>query len=125
MLNGRLILLTMICLGIFSLILAYSRNPLDNWNPEETALKAVKDSPTFKWDGMEETLKVVDSSRIDENTWLVVISFTCRHSGYGDRTGKIVLQVLTEHRAEVKIVNGFVVELILDGVWDELNQKPL
>jgi hypothetical protein len=39
--------------------------------------------------------------------------------------GKIVLQVLTEHRAEVKIVNGFVVELILDGVWDELNQKPI
>jgi hypothetical protein len=125
MLNGKPILLTMICLGMFSLILAYSRNPADNLNPEETALKAVKDSPTFKWDGMEETLKVVNCSRIDENTWLVIISFTCRHSGYGDRTGKIVLQVLTEHRAEVKIVNGFVVELILDGVWDELNQKPI
>jgi hypothetical protein len=37
---------------------------------------------------MEETLKVVNCSRIDENTWLVIISFTCRHSGYGDRTGE-------------------------------------
>lgn len=88
MLNGKPILLTMICLGLFSLILAYSRNPADNLNPEEMALKAVKDSPTFKWDGMEETLKVVNCSRIDENTWLVIISFTCRHSGYGDRTGE-------------------------------------
>lgn len=118
-------LVMMVCLGLSSLILAYSRNPEYNWNPEEKALEAVRNSPTFKWDGMEETLRVVDSFKLDENTWIVVISFTCRHSGYGDRTGKIVLQVLTEHKAEVKIVNGLVVELILDGVWDELNQKPL
>ncbi|MBS7611914.1 hypothetical protein KEJ27_06895 [Candidatus Bathyarchaeota archaeon] len=124
--NGKSIFIVlMICLGISSLILAYSRNSIGNWNPEEIALEAVRRSPTFKWDGMEDTLKVVDSFKLDENTWVVVISFTCRHSGYGDRTGKIVLQVLTEHKAEVKIVNGFVVELILDNAWDELDQKPL
>ncbi|MEM1558570.1 MAG: hypothetical protein QXT14_06910 [Candidatus Bathyarchaeia archaeon] len=126
MLNGKYTLLVlMICLGISSFILVYSRNPAGNWNPEEKALEAVRNSPTFKWDGIEDTLKVVESFKLDENTWIVVISFTCRHSGYGDRTGKIVLQVLTEHRAEVKVVNGCVVELILDKVWDELNQKPL
>lgn len=126
MLNGKSIFpVLMICLGLSSLILAYSRNPAGNLNPEEKALEAVRNSPTFKWDGMEDTLKVVDSFKIDENTWIVVISFTCRHSGYGDRTGKIVLQFLTEHKAEVKVVNSFVVELILDNVWDELNQKPL
>ncbi len=114
----------MICLVVSSLILAYSRNLTGDWNPEEIALEAVRKSPTFKYDGIEDTLKVVGSFKPDENTWIVVVSFTCRHSGYGDRTGKIVLQVLTEHKAKVKIVNGSVVELVLDNVWDELNQKP-
>lgn len=126
--NGKSALLfaLIVCLCLFSLILAYPRNTqTSSRNPEEIALEAVRNSPTFKWDGMEDTLKVVDSSKVDEDTWIVIISFTCRHSGYGDRTGRVVLQVLTEHKAEVKVVNGRVVELILDGVWDELNQKPL
>ena len=101
---------------------AYSR-PVKN--PEDVALEFIAGSPTFKWDGVEDSLKVVETVKLGEDEWVVKIEFVCTHSGYGDRTGKVVLPVLTQHTAEVKVVKGIVVEAVIDGVWDELGQKPL
>jgi len=113
-----------LCLSVSVVVLAYAYSrPVKN--PEDVALEFIAGSPTFKWDGVEDSLKVVETVRVGEDEWVVRVEFVCTHSGYGDRTGMVVLPVLTRHTAEVKVVKGIVVEAVIDGVWDELGQKPL
>ncbi len=56
---------------------------------------------------------------------MVVIEFDSRHAGYGDRTGQMLAQVITRHRAEIRVVSDNVVSAILDGQWDEITQKMI
>lgn len=84
-------------------------------------------SPTFKFDGIEETLKVVNvvSKEINPPQYVINIDFVSRHGGYGDRTGQIVTQALTHHTVVVTVEDGKVISAIIDEKWDEVNQKPL
>jgi len=50
------------------------------------------------------------------------VEFECGHSGYGNRSGQTLLQVVTRHVAEAHVINGRVVGMVLDGVWDEVGQ---
>lgn len=51
--------------------------------------------------------------------------FDCRHSGYGDRTGKILAQVITPHEAEITVVNCQVKSAVMDSKWNMLTEKPI
>ena len=84
----------------------------------------LRGSSTFRFDGIESTLKLVRSSGKQEiSRWEFHYEFQCRHAGYGDRTGLILAQVITDHRAQIVVEQGKVIHSVLDGKWDMLRQK--
>jgi hypothetical protein len=89
----------------------------------DLSLYYLKNSPTFSFDGMADSVEVlgVDTLRMPW-TWEVIISFQCRQAGYGDRTEMILAQVITPHTMRVVVSEGEVRSAVIDGVWDELNQ---
>ncbi len=96
-------------------------------NASSFAYDFVKSSPTFSFDGIEESLRV-DWARVspnNSNEFGVSLTFDSAHAGYGDRTGLVLAQVITTHSIHVKILDGKVTYAVMDGVWDELNQKFL
>ena len=82
--------------------------------------------PTFRFDGISNSVKVINVTALPSPwTWEIKLSFSCAHSGYGDRTGQILLQVITPHVMRVVVQNGKVTLAVIDETWDELNQKFL
>lgn len=91
----------------------------------EIARDFVKTTPTFAFDGMEDTLDVVDVKILESfpEQYHITIQFTSAHGGYGDRTGQIVTQALTPHTIEITIVENEVISAVTDNTWDELNNQ--
>lgn len=48
-----------------------------------------------------------------------------RHAAYGDRTGQMVAQVITPHRAKVVVSPGEVTRAVMDRVWDMMVHKMM
>ena len=93
---------------------------------QKIAADFLRTSPTFRFDGIEDTLKLVWSGADEKsNCWEFHYEFQSRHAGYGDRTGLIVAQVITEHTAQIVVEQGEVIHAVLDGKWDMLRQKML
>jgi hypothetical protein len=92
----------------------------------ELAEGFVRNSPTFVFAGIEETLKLVETLYPDmENTWQFVFHFESRQAGYGDRTGRMLAQVITPHEAIVTVERGEVKNAVMDEKWDMINQRML
>ncbi len=90
----------------------------------ETAKEFLANAPTYKWDG--ENMVVIEVLTAQcPYCWSVVIEFQSRHGGYGDRTGKLVTQVITPHTARIAVKEGRVISAILDEKWDEMRQEML
>ena len=92
---------------------------------EEIALEWLRNAPTFSFDGIEGTMRIIDSVILESypEQYVITIGFECAHAGYGNRTGEVLAQVVTEHTAVITIVTGEVQSAIIDGTWDELNQR--
>lgn len=91
---------------------------------QRIALEYLRSSPTFAFDGMEDTLKLVSTTvQPKPHSWQFEYEFKCRHAGYGDRTGMILAQVITPHKAEVTVEEGEIVRAVLDDKWDMLRQQ--
>lgn len=90
---------------------------------QKIAADFLRSSPTFRFDGIENTLKLVWSQAEGKYRWEFHYEFQSRHAGYGDRTGLILAQVITDHRAQIVVEHGEVVHAVLDGRWDMLRQK--
>lgn len=94
---------------------------------EEGSVKAawgfIRESKTFEFDGIEDTLKLVETHAPSGTTaWLLVFTFDSSQSGYGNREGQMLAQVITPHRAEITVDKGEVVRAVLDGRWDMIQQ---
>jgi hypothetical protein len=90
------------------------------------ALDYLRNSPTFKFDGIENTLKLVSTAALGKlYSWRFDYEFQCRHAGYGDRSGQILLQVITFHKAQIVVEKGEVAYAVLDGKWNMLRQKAV
>ncbi len=91
----------------------------------QMAIHFIMDSPTYSFDGVEGSIKVLDSVVLESypEQYVVTIYFKCSHAGYGDRTDMVLAQVITEHTAKITIVNQEVQSAIIDDTWDELNQR--
>jgi hypothetical protein len=98
--------------------------------PDEEAIvdlarEFVLSSPTFAFDGMEDTLEmgaVIVLESFPEQ-YALEARFTSSHGGFGDRTDQVVTQVLTPHVMEIIISEGAVISAVTDGEWDELNNQ--
>lgn len=100
------------------------RSLISEEGSQKIAKEFLRVSPTFRFDGMEDTLKLVKSrAREKPYCWEFSYEFRCRHAGYGDRSGKILAQVITFHKAVIVVQKGEVIHAILDGKWDMLDQK--
>jgi hypothetical protein len=125
--NSSIILLGFI-LGLMILpvasIYAWQRSQL---LPEEISTKKaidyLYDSPTFSFDGIVSSVKVVGvmpTTTFIPQSMIVTIEFDCSHGGYGDRNGQNILQIIHHHTAVIHITEGLVTKMVIDGVWDEL-----
>jgi len=86
-------------------------------------------SPTFVYDGTDLELREVDkSAREGEGpaAYEMVFEFDSRHSGYGDREGEMLAQVITPHTLAIRLEKGAdsgrweVTRAVNDGVFDEI-----
>lgn len=115
--------------GLFPALSIYAGSQGDGFTQENAVLIAtqfLQGSPTFAFDGMEDTIEVVDVVTLRmPYAWSVTIKFTSRNGGYGDRTDQMVLTVLTEHEMVIIVQEGQVISAKTDGVFDEINEVML
>lgn len=85
-------------------------------------------SPTFVYDGTDLELREVESrAREGEGpaAYEMVFEFDSRHSGYGDREGEMLAQVITPHELKIRVEKEpdsgrwELVRAVSDGVFDE------
>ena len=129
--NGKLSL-------VLALIIAFAASAvvLNAYDPgngiisdEEAALQIAKhfilNAPTYAFDGIDGTLLLIQTTSLESwpVQYIVIFSFESSHAGYGDRSGEVLAQVVTTHVATMKVVNGEVVQAIIDDIWNELDQR--
>ncbi|MCI0500859.1 MAG: hypothetical protein L0Y61_03840 [Epsilonproteobacteria bacterium] len=127
-----MILATIMLLGIIipAGIYAIQSNSNDiKSNNEAIALAYLKNAPTFKFDGILSSIKIVESFQAQTfaypSFWGVTIEFDCSHAGYGDRSGQIVAQVIAHHSISMHVTEGRVSLAIMDNVWNEITQTMI
>lgn len=94
---------------------------------QEIALNFLRNAPTFGFDGIEGSMEVVDIIIAESYPiqYFITIRFDCSQAGYGDRTNMMLAQVITTHEARVTVVEGHIINAILDNQWDELIQHEV
>jgi len=93
---------------------------LDEEKGAALAESFILDSSTYRFDGFD-----LNQTRAEAvgNTLSLTYEFKSQHAGYGDRSAKVVADVVTPHSAKVFIENGKVVQATLDGNWDMLRDE--
>jgi len=86
----------------------------------------VRNSPTFTSDGMEDTLQLTETLTARcPYCWSFVFEFDSRAAGYGDRTGQVLAQVITHHRAVIAVELCEIMSAVMDDKWDMLTQTEI
>ncbi|MBA7711112.1 hypothetical protein ES703_120066 [subsurface metagenome] len=79
----------------------------------------VRNSATFVFDGIEDTLILVDTLRARcPYCWVFIFEFDSRHPGYATRTGKVLAEVITHHRAVIAVERLEITSALMDDKWD-------
>jgi hypothetical protein len=98
-----------------------------SYNVDESrdiAREFVLTSPTYLFDGKQ--LTHIDTKPLQcSSCWQFTFEFTSSQGGYGDRSGKMVIQVITPHTAVITVENGKVTHAVLDDHWDMINQTMI
>lgn len=98
-------------------------NRVSQEESEEIARNYLLNCPTFKFDGIEDTVELVATNTMKcPYCWEFVFEFQCRHAGYGDRTGQILAEAITPHTAKIIVEQGEVISAIMDDQWDMMEQ---
>ena len=104
------------------------QSPDDHYDEiQRMALDFLINGPTFSFDGIMDSIKVIDIYTMESfpEQHVVIISFDTLHAGWGDREGTFVAQVVTPHVIKITIVEGKVVSAVIDDKWDELKQEVI
>jgi len=100
--------------------------PVSREESQRIAEEFLSTSPTFVFDGIDATLRLTDTLTARcPCCWTFIFEFESRHAGYGDRTGQMLAQVVTPHKAAITVEQGEVKSAVMDGKWDMLTQKML
>ena len=87
----------------------------------QAAEEFVRNSPTFRFDGMEETFELESSRAIKfcPGCYEYTFYFESTHPGVGDRTGIELRNIITPHRVVVNVTyETNVVMGVMDDSWD-------
>ena len=88
------------------------------------AEKFVLNSPTFKFDGVEDSLQLLATHKGQNPTcWQFKFEFQCRHAGYGDRADHTVTKISASRIARIAVKDWKVVSAIIDNQWDMIEQR--
>ena len=91
---------------------------------EEIARRFVLNSATYRFDGIDGSLELVSTIVASHpGRTVFTLVFTSANAGYGDRTGAVVEEVETPHKAEITLVGDRVTSAVLDGEWDMMAQE--
>ena len=91
---------------------------------KETAESFAENSATYQFDGSG--LELASSKALDcESCYEFAFGFTSSAAGYGDRTGMMLAQVITSHKAIITVKEGNVDSAVLDGKWDMVKQETI
>ncbi|MFH0819481.1 MAG: hypothetical protein V1892_00440 [bacterium] len=85
---------------------------IENW---------IKSQPTYKFDG--QNLDVKETKEIANNFYRFLYNFETSHPGFGDRSKQKPEEKVTPHLIEITAQNNRVLYALIDGRWDELEQK--
>ena len=93
---------------------------------QNIALEFIKQSPTFVFDGIEETLEFTQDIAVSiPFTWTFIFQFDSAHAGYGDRTNEMLAQVITPHEVSITVEQGKIVYASMDNKWNMITQTEL
>jgi len=93
---------------------------------QRIAEEFVKNSPTFLFDGIEETLRLTDTLTARyPYCWVFIFEFDSSSAGYGDRTGQATAQVITHHKAVITVQQLEIISVVMDEQWDVINQEMI
>ncbi len=96
--------------------------PVGNPASIQAAEAFVRNSPTFRFDGIEKTFELESGRAIKfcPGCYEYTFYFESRHPGVGDRTGVQPLRdIVTPHRAVVNLTHETTVVMgVLDESWD-------
>ncbi len=82
---------------------------------QKIAEEFVRNSPTFSFDGMEETLKLTNTLTARcPYCWVFIFEFDSRAAGYGGRTGMMLAQVITHHRSVIAVDQHEIESAVMD-----------
>jgi hypothetical protein len=92
----------------------------------QLAEEYLRNSPTFQYDGIAGSIVYQETLyAFCEGCWGFVFAFQCAHAGYGDRTGQVLAQVITDHEAVIGVSNGQLDGGTIDEYWDMATQQPV
>jgi hypothetical protein len=85
----------------------------------------VESSPTFSFDGISDSLDMISVNVLESYPvqYRIEFEFDSAQSGYGNRDGQILAQVITPHKISVLVSDGQVISAVTDETWDELNHQ--
>ena len=90
---------------------------------QSIAEEFVGNSPTFVYDGIEDTLILTDTLTARcPHCWVFIFEFDSSHAGYGDRTGQALAEVITSHQAVIGVEQLEITSAVLDDKWDMVTQ---
>jgi len=94
-------------------------------NAMETAKKFVETSPTFAFDGLQETLDIESVSVMESYPvqYRIIVAFDSSHGGFGNREDQMLTQVITPHKVDILVSDGAILSAVTDEVWDEMNHQ--
>ena len=95
---------------------------LDEYQVKKLAEDWIREAPTYKYDGSDPGFVSYVQQESYPVRHVLTFKFTSSHAGYGDRSGKVTAQVITEHTVKITIVDGNVVSAVIDEKWDEMGQ---
>jgi len=85
------------------------------------------ESPTYSFDGSKLTLEesIETGGEGCSDCYQFTFNFESSHGGYGDRSGKMITQVITSHTMVVDVQHGVVTKAITDEKFDEMKAKMI
>ena len=114
---GTIVMLVLAAL-VVSACSTVTANAVTQEESQRIAEDFVRNSPTFVFDGIEGTLVLKDTiPLVTPDGWQFIYEFESRHAGYGDRTGQVLAQVRTPHRAAILVEDGEITLAVLDEWW--------
>jgi hypothetical protein len=99
----------------------YTRAP-DESEVRTIAETWIRKAPTYAYDGSGLTLVNASQSDTFPIRSDLTYRFTSSHAGYGNRSGTVTAQAITEHTIRVTISERTVESAVIDDRWDETGQ---